>query len=123
MITLHLQISGGGPAHLNFTSGIISATHLYPPTDGSALGVVVSNLQPTALSIATGNGLENAIKVDITEGADPIWLAFTIDCTSGGSVSVGFPGSPTVRVNAGSYLGLEYNNGNPAPVVTEETLS
>ena len=120
MITLEIRISGGGPAHFNFSSGLIAAVHLTPPQDGSGLAIQIGNLQSTAFSLMPGNGVENTARVDVMEGADPIWLAFTIDCTGGGSVSVGFPGSPTVRVNAGSYLGLEYNNGHPAPVVSEQ---
>jgi hypothetical protein len=120
MITLEIRISGGGPAHFSFSSGLMTALHLVPPPDGSGLGVQVGNFQSTQLSISSGNSMENTVMVDITEGADPVWLAFTIDCTQGGSVSVGFPGSPTVRVNTGSYLGLEYNNGNPAPVVVPQ---
>ncbi|MES2658675.1 MAG: hypothetical protein V4689_08650 [Verrucomicrobiota bacterium] len=80
----------------------------------------IGNLQAASLSLSPGNGVENTAMVDITEGVDPIWLALTIDCTGGGSVSFGFPGSPTVRVNAGSYIGLEYNNGNPAPVMSSQ---
>ncbi len=115
MITLEIRISGNGPAHFSFNSGLVSAVHLAPPADGSSLGVLVANLQPTMFSLAPNNGTEHTVRVDVTEGVDPLWLAFVIDCTAGGSVSVGFPGSPTVRVNPGSYLGLEYNNGNPAP--------
>jgi hypothetical protein len=112
MITLDVRISGGGPAHLNFSSGTIAAVHLTPPGDGSSLGVSVTNLGPTTVSIASDGG---QVAIDIVEGPDPIWLLYTIDCTSGGSVSVGFGGSPTVRVNAGSFLGLEYHNGKEAP--------
>lgn len=117
MITLELRIGGNGPAHLVFNSGTIAAVHVIPPADGSGLAVQIGNLQSTALSLAPGGGGENLVYLDINEGQDPIWLAFSIDCTGGGAVGVGFPGSPTVRVNPGSYLWLEYNNGKPAPAV------
>ncbi|MEO5917046.1 MAG: hypothetical protein ABIS50_22650 [Luteolibacter sp.] len=120
MITLEIRISGNGPAHFNFSSGQIAAVHLSPPTDGSGLAMQIGNLQASSLSLSPGNGVENTAMVDITEGVDPIWLALTIDCTGGGSVSVGFSGSPTVRVNAGSFIGLEYNNGHPAPMVSSQ---
>lgn len=113
MITLDIRISGNGPAHFYFNSGTISAVHLVPPADGSALGVAVRNLQVNTVSLSQTNGQEGLVRVDLAEGSDPLWLAFIIDCTAGGSVSVGFPGSPTARVNAGSYLGLEYDNGKP----------
>lgn len=109
MITFDVRISGGGPAHFNFSSGTIAAVHLVPPSDGSTPFVTVSSLGPTTVSVASDGG---QVTIDIIEGPDPIWLSYTIDCTGGGSVSVGFGGSPTVRVNAGSFLGIEYNNGN-----------
>ncbi|MES2439901.1 MAG: hypothetical protein V4584_12565 [Verrucomicrobiota bacterium] len=115
MITLEIRVSGSGPAHFNFSRGTIAAVHLSPPQDGSGLAIQIGNLQSSSLSLMSGNGVESTALVDILEAADPIWLAFIIDCTGGGSVSLGFPGSPTVRVNGGSYLGLEYNNGNPPP--------
>lgn len=112
MITLDVRISGGAPAHFNFSSGSIAAVHLVPAGDGSNYGVTVTNLGPTTVSVASDGG---QVAIDVIEGTDPIWLLYTIDCTSGGSVSVGFGGSPTVRVNAGSFLGLEYNNGKEPP--------
>jgi len=123
MITLEIKISGAGPARFNFSSGLIATVHLNPPPDGSSLGVTVDHLKPNELDVSTLHGVENSLRVDMTEGPDPVWLAFTIDCTSGGSVGVGFNGSPTVRVNAGSFLGLEYNNGNPGPAPTQDDFS
>ena len=115
MITLEIRISGSGPAHLALSSGTIACVRLNPPQDGSVLGVSIGNLGLTTVSIASGTGAEGTAWVDVNEGADPIWLSYTIDCTGGGSASVAFPGSPTLRVNAGSVLGMEYNNGKPAP--------
>ncbi len=112
MITLDVRISGGGPAVFNFSSGTIATVRLVPPGDGSTIGVNVSQLGPSTLCVASDGG---QIAIDIVEGSDPVWLLYTIDCTGGGSVSVGFGGSPTVRVNAGSFLGIEYDNGKPAP--------
>lgn len=110
MINLELRVSGSGPAHISFSSGTVVALHLVPPAEGSELGIIIEKLEPTSISLAPSNGGENALVADIAEGSDPKWLAFTIDCTGGGSVSVGFPGSPTVRVNSGSFLGMEFDN-------------
>lgn len=93
--------------------------HLIPPDQGVDLGVTVENLQLTTLTLSSSNGGESLVNVEIAEGPDPVWLSYTIDCTQGGSVSVSFAGSPTVRVNAGSYLGVEYDNGNSGSGVLE----
>lgn len=123
MITLEIRISGHGPAHLALSSGTIAGVRLNPPQDGSVLGASISNLGLTSVSIASVTGAEGTVWVDINEGPDPVWLSYTIDSTGGGTASVAFPGSPTLRVNAGSYLGMEYNNGNPppAPAFTEHS--
>lgn len=121
MITLEIRISGNGPAHFAFTHGTIAHVRLSPPQDGSVLGVSIGNLGHASVSIASGTGVEGVVYVDVNEGPDPIYLAYTIDCTGGGSVIVGFAGSPTLRVNAGSFLGMEYNNGkNPPPAPAPE---
>lgn len=113
MISLQLVLGGNGPANFIFNRGLISALHLTPPADGSAIALQVNQLQPAYLSLTSLNGQLNGATLDITEGPDPLWLSYTIDCTGGGSVTAGFPGSPTLTVNPGSYLTLEYNNGNP----------
>lgn len=115
MIILEIKVSSNGPANINLNSGTIAGIRLYPPADGSGLGIQVGNLQATSLSLSSTNGMENTAFVDVNEGPDPVWLAFGVDCTAGGSVGIGFPGSPTIRVNPGSYVYLEYNNGKPAP--------
>lgn len=115
MISLKLTLGGNGPVALSFNSGLISNLHLTPPADGSALGLQVNQLQPAFLSVSAINGQLNPLVLDLTEGPDPLWLSYTIDCTGGGSVTVAFPGSPTLMVNPGSWLTMEYNNGNPPP--------
>ena len=115
MISLKLILGGNGAANFVFNSGQISALHLAPPGDGSAIAVQVNQLQPTHLSLTSLNGQLNPVTLDIAEGPDPLWLSYTIDCTAGGSVSAGFAGSPTVIINPGSYLSLEYHNGNAPP--------
>lgn len=117
MITLNVSVSGGGPAHFNFSSGTISAVRLIPSPDGSSFGVSVGNLGPSTVTVASDGG---QVAIDVVEGADPVWLLYTIDCTSGGSVSVSFAGSPTIRVNAGSFMGMEYDNGKQPPEPPQE---
>ena len=120
MITLEIRISGNGPAHFAFSSGTIASVRLNPPQDDSVLGVSIGNLGPTTVSIASGTGAEGIVLVDINEVPDPVWLAYTVDSTGGGSASARFAGSPTLRVNSGSFLGMEYNNGNYPPAPAEE---
>lgn len=115
MITLQLTLGGNGAANFMFNSGLIRALHLTPPGDGSSIAIQVNQLQPAYLSMTSLNGQLNSATLDITEGPDPLWLSYTIDCTAGGSVTAGFAGSPTVVINPGSYLTLEYNNGNAPP--------
>ncbi|RYD31874.1 MAG: hypothetical protein EOP87_13885, partial [Verrucomicrobiaceae bacterium] len=109
MITLEFRIGGNGPAFLNFSSGSIAAIHLVPPGDGSNLGVIIGELGMQSVALTSANGNEGKVAIDINEGPDPVWLALNIDCRNGGAVSVGFAGSPRVRVDPGSSIGLEYD--------------
>lgn len=115
MISLQLTLGGNGPATFILNSGLISALHLTPPADGTAVAIQVNQLQPAYLSLTSLNGQLNPATIDVIEGPDPLWFSYTIDCSGGGSVSIGFPGSPTLIVNPGSYLTMEYNNGNQPP--------
>ncbi len=121
MITLEIRIGGTGPAYFNFSSGTIAAIHLVPPGDGSNLGVFIGDLGANTVGITAASGVEGKVTMDITEGPDPVWLAFTIDCMGGGAASVGFGGSPTVKVNPGSSISLEYNNGKEPGVSHPES--
>lgn len=115
MITLDIRIGGTGPAYFNFSSGTIASIHLVPPGDGSNLGVFIGDLRPNGVGLTAAAGVEGKVTIDIIEGPDPVWLGFSIDCLGGGSVSVGFGGSPTIKVNPGSSIALEYDNGKEAP--------